>query len=97
VSSLPEGYANIPLDILPAWGGQVSAGRIRRQVEDFQVSTDTLAKKLGFPRVTIGWENRSERDEKINEVVEEDFVRRHKLEFAIYDFALQQYKEIEGS
>lgn len=66
-------------------------------LEDIQVSTDTLAKKLGFPKVTIGWENRSERDEKINEVVEEDFVRRHKLEFAIYDFALQQYKEIEES
>ena len=47
MSSLPEGYANIPLDILPAWGGQVSAGRIRRQVEDFQVSEVPLAEACG--------------------------------------------------
>jgi hypothetical protein len=61
-------------------------------LEDIQVSTDNLAKKLGFSKVAIGWENRSERDEKINEVVKEDFARRHKLEFAIYDFALQHYR-----
>ena len=47
MSSLPEGYPHIPLDVLPAWGGPVSTGRIRQQVEDFQVSEVPLVKACG--------------------------------------------------
>lgn len=47
MNSLPEGYPNIPLDVRPAWGGQVSAGRIRQQLEDFQVSEVPLAEACG--------------------------------------------------
>jgi tRNA pseudouridine13 synthase len=47
VSSLPEGYPGIPLEVLPAWGGQVSAGLIRQQVEDFQVSEVPLVEPCG--------------------------------------------------
>jgi len=47
VSGLPEGYPDIPLGVNPAWGGTVSVGRIRQQVEDFLVSEVPLAEPCG--------------------------------------------------
>ncbi|VAW73169.1 tRNA pseudouridine(13) synthase [hydrothermal vent metagenome] len=44
---LPEGYTPIPLEVLPAWGGTVSAGIIRRHPEDFQVSEVPLVEPDG--------------------------------------------------
>ncbi len=38
MSSLPEGFTSIPLEVQPAWGGTVSSGIIRQQAEDFRVS-----------------------------------------------------------
>ena len=47
MSNLPEGYPGIPLEVLPAWGGPVSAGVIRQRVEDFQVSEVPLVEPCG--------------------------------------------------
>lgn len=64
-------------------------------LEDFQVSTNMLAKKLGFPEVKVSWRNAARRDEDVSEMVINDFIGRHRLEFAIYEFAIKRYRDSE--
>jgi hypothetical protein len=60
--------------------------------EDLQVSIDILARKLGFPTCGVETVNVSKRDEEVPGDLKEEFIRRHPLEYAIYDFARQNYK-----
>lgn len=62
-------------------------------LEDFQTSVNMLAKKLGFPEVNVDLENISSRDEEVSRKIEEEFISNHQLEYAIYDFALRNYKQ----
>lgn len=61
-------------------------------LEDMQTSINTLARKLGFPSAEAGYENISERREDVPKELREEFRSNHELEYAIYEFALQNYK-----
>jgi len=62
-------------------------------VEDIQTSVDCLADKLGKPRVSIGHDNISERNEYVPEDLKEEFIRRHPVEYAMYEYVLGRYSE----
>ena len=61
--------------------------------EDLQTSVDTLADHLGFPTTRVPHMNVSPREEPIPDGAREDFMRRHPLEYAVYDFARSNYTE----
>ena len=61
-------------------------------LEDIQVSVNILAKKLNFPKVITDHVNISKRDEQVAEEIKEEFVRNHYLEYAIYNYALRNYR-----
>lgn len=60
--------------------------------EDLQGSVDQLASVLGFPPAATGKENVSPRTQSVPDGAREQFVRKHPLEFAIYEYALEHYK-----
>lgn len=60
--------------------------------EDLQTSIDILANNLGFPTVKIEYLNTSERYQEIEEGLKEEFIMKNPLEYAIYDYALKNYK-----
>jgi hypothetical protein len=62
-------------------------------VEDYQTSINLLADKLGFPHVKVNKTNTSPRNEKVSEEVKEEFIKKHPLEYAIYNFALKNYQK----
>ncbi len=63
--------------------------------EDLQTSVDIMAKHLDYPAVTIGHVNVSNRDEIVSEELKEEFKNRCKLEYAIYNYALKNYKKVK--
>ena len=60
--------------------------------EDIQTSVNMLASKLGFPQVEIDHQNISERYQEIEEGLKEEFIKKHPLEYAIYNYALKNYR-----
>ncbi len=60
--------------------------------EDLQGSVDQLSRVLGFSSVTVGRKNVSPRTQDVPDGTRERFVRKHPLEFAIYEWALEHYK-----
>lgn len=61
-------------------------------IENFQTSVSILARKLDFPTCGVEVLNVSKRDEEVPGDAREEFISRHPLEYAIYDFALKHYK-----
>ncbi len=61
-------------------------------IEDLQTSINVLANKLGFPTVEVEYLNTSERYQEIEEGLKEEFIMKHPLEYAIYNYALKNYK-----
>ncbi len=61
--------------------------------EDLQTSVDVLAGKLGFQPVKIDRMNVSKRNEDAPEQARQDFKDRHPLEYAIYEYALERYRQ----
>lgn len=57
-------------------------------VEHMDITGRAFARKLGFPTGSIGRVNQSERDEEVDDAVMNEFIRRHSLEYAIYEYAL---------
>lgn len=47
-----------------------------------------LARELGFSTDSTGRENQSEREEEIEYAASNECIRRHSLEYAIYEYAL---------
>lgn len=58
-------------------------------MEDLQASMDILARKLGFPPVTIPHINRSGRDEELSPGQKDRFIRDNRLAYSIYFYALE--------
>jgi hypothetical protein len=61
--------------------------------EDLQTSVEVLAQRLGFPSVPAGRLNTSVHDEEIMKELREEFIKNHPLEYAIYNYALENYKQ----
>jgi len=61
--------------------------------EDLQTSVDALAKKLGFASVTVERLNTSVHDEEVTQGLREEFISNHPLEYAIYNYAVKNYKQ----
>ncbi len=59
-------------------------------MEDLQTSINVLANKLGFPTLEVGYLNTSERYQKIEKGLKEEFIMKHPLEYAIYNDALKK-------
>lgn len=60
--------------------------------EDMQTTVDVLASRLGFKSVQVERKNASDWSESVPENAREEFIERHPLEFAIYNYALARYK-----
>jgi hypothetical protein len=60
-------------------------------VDDMQKSINTLAKKIGFPALSIPHENKSLWDEQVPDEIRQEFIRNNPLEIAIYEYALSHY------
>ena len=60
--------------------------------EDLQNTVDQLAVILGFPSVKVPVKNESIRDEELSDSLEAEFRQKHPLEYAIYEFALNNYR-----
>ena len=60
-------------------------------MEDLQASMDILARKLGFPPVTIPYKNRSGRDEKLSRWRKYRFILENRLAYSIYNCALERH------
>lgn len=60
--------------------------------EDLQTSVNTLASKLNFPEAEVPTENISPRKEKVPRGSRERFLKNNQLEYAIYNYAAQNYK-----
>jgi hypothetical protein len=58
-------------------------------VEHLDITVGAFARRLGFSTCSIGWENQSERDEEVDDAARNEFIRRHSLEYAIYEYALK--------
>lgn len=63
-------------------------------VEDLQTSVNCLASKLGFKPIDVGHENRAARDEVIPAEFRADFIERHPLEYALYDYVSANYSQL---
>jgi hypothetical protein len=61
--------------------------------EDLQDSVNQLAEKLGVSGLTVPMENVSARKEKIPDSAREEFIMNNPLEMAIYEYALERYKQ----
>ena len=61
--------------------------------EDLDTSINQLAKRLGFPPVTIDHLNKSERNEELPAHVAEKFIADNKLVYQIYYYAKSQYNK----
>jgi hypothetical protein len=61
--------------------------------EDMQTSVNMLARKLDFCVIKVSHENISERDEEVPIVMKEEFISKHQLEYAIYNYTLRNYKQ----
>jgi hypothetical protein len=61
-------------------------------MEDLQTSVDILARELNVPSREVEELNASERSEEAPADAREEFVARHPLEYAVYNFALNHYK-----
>lgn len=61
--------------------------------EDAPMSAGVLARRLGHVPVRMGRQNTSPRDETISPDIREAFVRGHALDYAIYGFALDHYRD----
>lgn len=59
--------------------------------ESLQNSVDILAQKLGFPNVIIPHENVSKMNESIPDGTREEFIENNLLEYAIYEYARNNY------
>jgi len=62
-------------------------------MEDYQFSVNKLAEKLNFPVEKIAQENVSTRYDKIPIELREKFVENHMLEYKIYNYVLQNYRD----
>lgn len=60
-------------------------------VDDMEKSVNTLAKKLGFPALSVSHENKSSWDEYVPDEIRQEFIRSNPLEIAIYEYALSHY------
>lgn len=61
--------------------------------DDMQASVDRLAEKLGFPTVEVPVVNVSKRKEPIPEGARERFIEANPVEWAVYQYALEHYRE----
>ena len=61
--------------------------------EDLQTSVNELARRLGFPSVPLRRLNISVHDEEVTEEMREEFIKSHPLEYAIYNYTVQNYKQ----
>jgi hypothetical protein len=61
--------------------------------EDLQTSVDQLATKLGFPSVEVPVVNVSPRSEETPDGAREEFIHNNHLEYLVYEYALEQYRE----
>jgi hypothetical protein len=62
--------------------------------EFLQTSVNILAKKIGLSPVDVSYLNVSERQGKVPDSAREIFEQKHKLEYAIYEYALTNYKNV---
>ena len=62
-------------------------------VEDLHTSVNMLANKLGFMQIEVERVNVSNRNEEVPEDMKERFVNNNHLAYAIYNYALERYKE----
>ncbi len=60
-------------------------------LEDAQTSVNVLADKLDFPNFEIEHDNMSLRNEIVPNDIWEEFISRHPLEYAIYNYTLDTY------
>jgi hypothetical protein len=65
--------------------------------EDLQTSVNQLAGILGFPSVRVRRKNESKRDEALPDGIETEFRQNHLLEYAIYEFALNNYRDYSST
>lgn len=61
--------------------------------EDLQTSVDCLAVRLGFSSVAVPHVNRSTHDETLDPALASAFVAQRPLEYAIYHYALEHYRD----
>jgi hypothetical protein len=58
--------------------------------DESQKSVDQLALRLGYPSETVPHNNPSQRDEPVPEHLREQWLQRHPLEVALYEYARDQ-------
>lgn len=65
--------------------------------EDLQTSVDQLAERLGFASVPVPHVNTSKHDETLDPALAADFVAARPLEYAIYHYALEHYRDVPST
>ena len=60
--------------------------------EEMNTTTKAMAKKLGMPEpIALDHLNKSKRDQRIPEEFKQEFIYKHPIEYAVYNFARENY------
>lgn len=62
-------------------------------MEDLPLTIQIMAQRLGFPAVTLRHLNESPRDEEVPPAVKQAFIAAHPLDYALYHYARDHYRE----
>lgn len=65
--------------------------------EDLQTAVDQLAVWLGFASVSVPHVNPSRHDETLDPALAAEFVASRPLEYAIYHYALEHYRDVSST